>query len=134
MTIKATFPDGTIMLFGDSYKSWIDQLAEYCRAHKMPRPAVAKCRQEWIGYGGLKWCAETDLQSELDNEGKGRSIKSRSARSPNACRFLATTGRSTARSVRCIGSSALPVHESPTLLNQSLPLDLCGEVVDCVHR
>ena len=72
MTIKATFPDGSIMLFGDSYKSWIDQLAEYCRAYKMPRPAVAKCRQKWIGYGGLKWCAESDLQVELDNEGQGR--------------------------------------------------------------
>jgi hypothetical protein len=72
MTIKATFPDGTIMLFGDSYKSWIDQLAEYCRAYKMPRPSVLKCPNKWIGYGGLKWCAENDLQEQLDDEGQGR--------------------------------------------------------------
>ena len=73
MTIKATFPNGTIMLFGDSYKRWFDQLAEYCRAYNEPRPTVQKCSTKWIGYGGLKWCAESNLKEELEDEGQGRT-------------------------------------------------------------
>jgi len=73
MTIKATFPDGNVMLFGDSYKKWIDQLAEYCRRHSQPRPQVEKCEAKWISFGGLKWCAPELLQGELDAEGQGRN-------------------------------------------------------------
>jgi len=31
MTIKAKFQSGRTMLFGDSYKRWWTQMAEYCR-------------------------------------------------------------------------------------------------------
>jgi hypothetical protein len=75
MTVKATFPDGSEMLFGDSYKRWFDQLAEYCRHYKQPRPRVVKCRAKWIAFGGLKWCAPEHLQAQLDAEGKGRSVE-----------------------------------------------------------
>ena len=74
MTIKATFPDGTVMLFGDSYRKWFDQLREFCLLHKKPRPGVVKCSAEWIGFGGLKWCAESHLVQALETEGKGRSV------------------------------------------------------------
>lgn len=61
------------MLFGDSYKRWFIQLSEYCRTYKQPRPSdVVKCRAKWISYGGLKWCSEDALQTELDNEMQGR--------------------------------------------------------------
>jgi len=74
MTIKATFPDGTVMMFGDSYRRWFDQLREFCAAYKMPRPEAEKCSAKWIGYGGLKWCSEGELGAALQNEGKGRTI------------------------------------------------------------
>ena len=72
MTAKATFPDGSVMLFGDSYKKWFDQLAEFCAVFKMPRPYVELSPAKWIAYGGLKWCQEHQLQEALDHEAKGR--------------------------------------------------------------
>ena len=74
MTIKATFPDGTVRLFGDSYRKWYDQLREYCGHYEKPRPDVVKCKTAWISYGGLKWCALHELTSELKEEGQGRSV------------------------------------------------------------
>jgi len=74
MTIKATFQDGTVMLFGDSYRKWFDQLREFCNLHEMPRPDVVKCPAKWISFGGLKWCSETHLAQALETEGKGRSV------------------------------------------------------------
>ena len=73
MTIKATFPDGTVMLFGDSYRKWFDQLREYCNMHKMPRPDVVKCPAKWVSFGGLKWCAESNFAECLREEGQGRT-------------------------------------------------------------
>ena len=73
MTIKATFPDGSVMLFGDSYRRWFDQLAEYCHHYKLPRPRVVKCSAKWIGFGGLKWCSVDHLHEALKEEGKGRT-------------------------------------------------------------
>jgi hypothetical protein len=75
MTIKATFPDGTVMLFGDSYRKWISQLQEFCSHFEMPRPEVVKCSAKWIAYGGIKWCPENDLALALEEENQGRSIK-----------------------------------------------------------
>jgi hypothetical protein len=60
------------MLFGDSYRRWFDQLAEYCHHYKHPRPRVVKTKAKWIGFGGLKWCSESHLQEALDEEGDGR--------------------------------------------------------------
>lgn len=73
MTIKATFPDGSVMMLGDSYRKWWDQLAELCHYQKLPRPSVLKCPNKWIGYGGLKWCAESNFAECLREEGKGRT-------------------------------------------------------------
>ena len=73
MTIKATFPDGSTLLCGDSYRRWFDQLREACLYYKLPRPEVVKCSAKWISYGGLKWCSEQDLAHALNNEGKGRT-------------------------------------------------------------
>lgn len=75
MTVKATFPDGSVMLFGNSYRRWFDQLAEYCRRHSRPRPRVEKCAAKWVAFGGLKWCAPDLLQAELDAEGCGRKAE-----------------------------------------------------------
>ena len=74
MTIKATFPDGSVVLFGDSYRRWFGQLAEYCHHYRLPRPKVLKCKAKWIGFGGLKWCHESRLQESLDEEGQGRTV------------------------------------------------------------
>ena len=76
MTIKATFPDGPTMMFGDSYRKWWDQLAEYCRTFKKPRPFVEISSAKWIGFGGVKWCSFASLQDELDEEGDGRKAES----------------------------------------------------------
>lgn len=77
MTIKATFPDdGLIMMFGDSYRRWWDQLAEYCQTFKKPRPSVEISSAPWIGLGGVKWCSFSSLQEELDEEGEGRKAES----------------------------------------------------------
>ena len=74
MTIKATFPDGTIILCGDSYKRWWEQLSEYCRYEKKSHPSVEKCYAKWIGYGGLKWCTLDYLPTALQEELTGRSV------------------------------------------------------------
>lgn len=76
MTIKATFPDGTVMLFGDSYRRWFDQLREFCHLNGKPRPKVVKCSAPWISFGGLKWCPEADFESALNDEGQGRTMES----------------------------------------------------------
>jgi hypothetical protein len=74
MTIKATFPNSPTMMFGDSYKRWWTQLAEYCRDFKLPQPSIQVSAEKWISYGGLKWCSEHDFQRELDAEGQKRTI------------------------------------------------------------
>jgi len=74
MTIKATFQNGTTMLFGDSYKRWWTQLAEYCGTYRKEQPSVRISREPWISFGGLKWCSPDQFRVELIQEGKGRSI------------------------------------------------------------
>lgn len=64
------------MMFGDSYRKWWDQLAEYCRTFKKPRPFVEISSAKWIGFGGVKWCSFASLQDELDEEGDGRKAES----------------------------------------------------------
>ena len=71
-TIRATFSDGHVMLFGDSYRTWSDQLGEYCRRFKYDQPTIEVATRSWIGYGGLKWCPPDKFQQELDKERKGR--------------------------------------------------------------
>jgi len=77
-TIRACFEDHTgpyVMMFGTSYKTWWDQLEEFCRLYKTKPKDVTICRKEWISFGGLKWCDEMNFQGELDKEGKGRKTE-----------------------------------------------------------
>lgn len=77
-TIRACFDDQNgpyVMLFGTSYRTWWDQLDEFCRLYKTKPKQVTICRKEWIGFGGLKWCGESAFQTELDIEGKGRKAE-----------------------------------------------------------
>lgn len=65
------------MLFGDSYKSWQDQLMEYMSITKL-KPYKPYCisysKEKWISYGGLKWCCLDNFQDELKVEGDDRKI------------------------------------------------------------
>jgi hypothetical protein len=72
LTVKVTFENGGQMLFGNSYRQWHDQLAEYCRMFdRMPVAVCASC-WPWVSFGGLKWCSPEAFQAQLDEEGKGR--------------------------------------------------------------
>lgn len=73
MTIKSKFQNGRAMLFGDSYKRWWTQMAEYCRDIREQPESIRVSKSKWISFGGLKWCSEQSFQLELDEEGEGRS-------------------------------------------------------------
>jgi len=75
--IKLKQPDNqtTTMLFGDSYKSWFQQFAEFVRANKPIEVLEAHISSEpWISYGGLKWCEKSDFEYELMEEGEDREV------------------------------------------------------------
>lgn len=59
------------MMFGDSYKSWEQQFREYCATFKPIGEVleVKTSKEKWIGWGGLKWCNESEFQKELNREG-----------------------------------------------------------------
>lgn len=58
------------MLFGNSYKNWQEQFREYCFTFKPVEVLSARTsREEWKGWGGLKWCQEAEFQNELNTEG-----------------------------------------------------------------
>jgi len=73
-TIRATWPDGVQMMFGNSYRTWWDQLSEYCRQFNRTRPTIEVSSQPWISFGGLKWCAWEDFPGQLAIENKGRRV------------------------------------------------------------
>jgi len=68
------------MMFGNSYKTWDDQFTEYFRLITRNRKQsltvldIETSNADWIGYGGLKWCAWESFQDCLNNEGKGREV------------------------------------------------------------
>lgn len=82
-TIKAYFNDGSCMMFGTSYRTWWDQLGEYCRRFKKPMPQIEVSTEPWIGYGGLKWCSVEEFQNQLDHEEAGRQVSEFKFRPPN---------------------------------------------------
>jgi len=41
-------------------------------------------KSKWISLGGLKWCEESRFQSELDEEGEGRTAAEFQWRRPTA--------------------------------------------------
>ena len=58
------------MLFGNSYKTWDIQFAEYCRIHHPVSVLSAQSSpKEWIGWGGLKWCGHDSFQLHLNRVG-----------------------------------------------------------------
>jgi len=83
LTVRATWPDGLRMMFGNSYRKWWDQLEEYCRCQSLGRPVIEVSNEPWIGFGGLKWCPWEDFQEQLDKEAAGRVITEFSFRPPN---------------------------------------------------
>jgi hypothetical protein len=74
MTVKIRFADGTEMLFGDSYRTWQDQLSEYCREFRQAPSKAWKCPAPWPSFGGLKWCTPQAVTAALKEEGKGRTV------------------------------------------------------------
>lgn len=62
--------DTFTMLFGNSYKKWTEQFREYCYAFKpIEVLEVETSKEDWKGWGGLKWCNEDEFQEELNREG-----------------------------------------------------------------
>lgn len=65
----------SIMLFGNSYKTWQEQFEEYYkRLQRLTDGNVEvikawSSKADWKGWGGLKWCEETEFQEELNREG-----------------------------------------------------------------
>ena len=57
------------MLFGNSYKNWKEQFCEYRGLFKNEIPIkVWRSKSKWKGWGGLKWCLESEFQEELNRE------------------------------------------------------------------
>lgn len=76
VTVKAVWNDtGTVMLFGTSYRTWWDQLAEYCGLNKVDPPTITVAQEPWISYGGLKWCSPNYFQDLLNDEANGLKDK-----------------------------------------------------------
>jgi len=72
ITVKVTFMGGHEMLFGNSYRDWDDQLNEYCSTFNHVPVRIVSSHSPWVSFGGLKWCEPSQLQQQLDDEGKGR--------------------------------------------------------------
>ena len=75
-TVKVLYqkPDGShqVMMFGDSYKEWEEQKAEFERYREHSRWVELErwiSKSPWKGWGGLMWCREEDFQEELNREG-----------------------------------------------------------------
>ncbi len=76
MIVKIKFNDDLVMLFGDSYKTWQEQLTEYIDLYKLDNIIdVWHSDKKWISMGGLKWCSEEDFPKLL-KERENRDINS----------------------------------------------------------
>jgi len=51
--VRVQFAENHVMMFGNSYKAWEEQLDD----------------SKWISWGGLKWCPEERFQHHLNREG-----------------------------------------------------------------
>lgn len=72
MIVKIKFEGDITMMFGDSYKPWRIQFDEYCWSNKKELGEIEEvscCLDDWIGWGGLKWCAAEVFQHQLNREG-----------------------------------------------------------------
>ena len=71
------------MLFGTSYKNYLDQIKEYFSSFHVWNyeqeysrafptfsiESIEASKSDWKHWGGLKWCPEQDFQQELNREG-----------------------------------------------------------------
>jgi hypothetical protein len=73
VTVRVTFTNNVVMLFGTSYRTWWSQLKEFIGNGPISVKRLDVSKEPWIAFGGLKWCAPEALQTELDAEGKGRT-------------------------------------------------------------
>lgn len=72
MIVRIKFDGDLTMMFGSSYKPWTLQLDEFCWQFKKQLGSIVSAEvsdEKWIGWGGLKWCAEENLQQQLNREG-----------------------------------------------------------------
>lgn len=68
--IKSKDDQEYTMLFGNSYKKWFVQFEQYARMYSPFQVLeVSIAKDEWKGWGGLKWCNEIEFQEELNREG-----------------------------------------------------------------
>lgn len=79
ITVKVQFEGGDV-LFGNSYRTWDDQLEEFCARRldgdKYAIPvSITMSDSPWVSFGGLKWCSPENFQKELDREGAGRKVE-----------------------------------------------------------
>lgn len=77
MIVKVKFRDDWVMLFGTSYKPWQEQFQEYCLSIGIYSQDVMNAwvsNQEWIHFGGLKWCCEEDFPRLLRSR-EDRDVK-----------------------------------------------------------
>jgi hypothetical protein len=72
MIVQIKFANDLTMMFGDSYKPWRVQMDEFCwdnKAYLGDIEEVSCCSDDWIGWGGLKWCVSEVFQHQLNREG-----------------------------------------------------------------
>jgi len=69
MTVRATWTDGRIMYFGDSYKKWEEQLKEYVREYMdcLKPLKIEESYTPWI-KNGAKWRNEELFLKALEAE------------------------------------------------------------------
>lgn len=85
VTLREDNGEPVKMLFGNSYKDWTEQAAEFIyRRYGNPENGwrysdvvdrvigVERSLSRWIAWGGLKWCTEPSMQANLDREGVQR--------------------------------------------------------------
>lgn len=77
--IKDINNEESIMLFGTSYKNYLDQLKDFFYSsqiwiNNLPHSIysisnIERSKAEWKAWGGLKWCEEKHFQEQLNREG-----------------------------------------------------------------
>lgn len=72
--VRVQFNEEHVMLFGNSYKTWEEQLDEYLWLLKRDGElnsvkGVTVSNNKWVSWGGLKWCSEERFQHHLNREG-----------------------------------------------------------------
>lgn len=87
MIVRVTLKNGSVIMFGDSYKKWDVQFQEYCwfgavafnnfYIRDVVVEKVEYCKEKFPTYGGLKWSTEKALIDRLKEQAasEGRQPK-----------------------------------------------------------